>query len=114
VRKRKTLVLAAGGRWPDANGGFGMRFNWCKLDNRGGTNSVEFGLAANMTAGDASSGVIGSVSKGVCRVFNLAGPLTADGPGEDWPQEIYLVSASGTTVVLEIADHPIVDMSFAT
>lgn len=112
MRKRRAVVLAAAGRWPDASGGFGHAFNWIKIDNRG-SNAVEWGLAANMASGDLSS-VLGSVGAGKCRVFNVAGPLTEDGPAEDWPLEVFLVSSAGTTVVLEIADHPIVDMTFTT
>ncbi|OLE23436.1 MAG: hypothetical protein AUG49_15995 [Catenulispora sp. 13_1_20CM_3_70_7] len=109
MRKRRAIVLAAGGRWPDATGGFGMAFNWIKIDNRG-TASVDFSLAANPAAGDLSSTLL-TVPAGECRVFNLAGPFAAAGPGEDWPYEFYLVSATGTTVEVEIADHPIVDMT---
>lgn len=112
MRKRRAIVLAAGGRWPDATGGFGMAFNWLKVDNRG-ANAVDVALAANPAAGDLSSTLL-TVGAGKCRVFNVAGPRTEDSPGEDWPLEVYLVSASGTTVELEIADHPIVDMTFAT
>lgn len=113
MRKRVTITLAAGGRWPDANGGFGVRFNWVKVDNRGGSNPVDVGLNANPAAGDKIDTYL-TVSKGTVRVFNVAGPRSAEGPGEDWPDEINLVSASGTTLVLEVADHPIVDMVYAT
>ena len=112
MRKRTTVVLAAGGRWPDANGGFGVCFNWVRIDNRG-NNAVDMALAANPAAADLQSTYL-TVGSGKCRVFNVAGPRSEEGAQENWPDELFLVSASGTTVVVEIADHPIVDMTFAT
>jgi len=112
MRKRQAIVLAAAGRWPDAGGGFGVRFNWVKVDNRG-SNAVDVALSGTPTAGDKVDTLL-TVGGGKVRVFNVAGPKQAEGPAEDWPDEINLVSASGTTVVLEVADHPIVDMDFAT
>lgn len=112
MRKRKAIVLAANGRWPDAGGGFDVPFNWLKVDNRGSA-SVDVSLAANPTAGDLLSTLF-TVGNGKVRVMNLAGPHKPGETQEDWPDAVFLVSASGTTVLLEIADHPIVDMDFAT
>lgn len=113
MRQRFALVLAAGGRWPGADGGHNLpQFNWAKVDNKG-TGSVDVSLNANPTAGDKVDTML-TVPAGVCRVFNVGGPKT--GGSEDpsgsgsWPQELFLVSAAGTTVYLEIADHPIVDL----
>lgn len=114
MRKRFAILLAANGRWPDAQtGGIGFPFNWVKVDNRG-SNAVDVGLNAGPTAGDKIDTLL-TVGTGKVRVFNVAGPKNADGSNtEDWPDQVYLVSASGTTLLLEVADHPIVDMDFAT
>ena|SRR5215472_5101382 len=113
MRIRRAITLAGGGRWPDAAGGFGVRFNWVKVDNRG-SNAVDVALSATPAAGDKVDTLL-TVGAGKVRVFNVAGPKNADGTNtEDWPDEINLVSASGTNVVLEVADHPIVDFSLAT
>lgn len=113
MRKRLAVTIGANGRWPDAQGGFGVRFNWLLIDNRG-SNSVDVSLSANPTAGDHKNTLF-TVGSGKVRVKNVAGPLGQDGkPGEDWPEEVYLVSTAGSDVEIEVADHPIVDMSFAT
>jgi hypothetical protein len=110
VRKRQPITLAAGGRWPDAGGGFGVRFNWVKIDNKG-SNVVGFALSPMPVAGDKID-ELGEVAAGKCRVFNVAGPKEQG--DEDWPDAIYLVSASGTNLVLEVSDCPIVDMTYST
>jgi len=114
VRKRFALTLAANGRWPDAQtGGIGFCFNWVKVDNRG-SGPVDVGLNAMPASGDKIDTYL-TVGNGKMRVFNVAGPKNADGTNtEDWPDQVYLVSANGTTLLLEVADHPIVDMTFAT
>lgn len=113
MRKRVAIVLAAGGRWPDAGGDLGVPFNWILIDNRG-SNAVDVALSATPAAGDKVDTLF-TVGSGKVRVKNVAGPRNADGSrSEDWPYEVHLVSASGTTLVLEIADHPIVDMVFTT
>lgn len=112
MRKRVAVVLAAGGRWPDAGGGFGVRFNWVKIDNKG-SNAVDVGLTGMPAAGDKIDTLF-TVGAGKVRVLNVCGPWHIEGDQDDWPDSISLVSASGTTLVLEIADHPIVDMIFAT
>lgn len=112
MRKRLPITLAAGGRWPDAGGGFGVRFNWIKIDNKGSA-SVDVALSANPAAGDKIDTLF-TVASGKVRVLNVAGPRGIPGDPDDWPDEVKLVSTSGTTLVLEIADHPIVDMVFAT
>lgn len=111
MRKRKAITLAAGGRWPDQEGGFGVPFNWVKIDNRG-SNAVDFALSGTPTAGDKIDTLL-TVGAGKCRVFNVAGPKGGD-EQEDWPDELKLISTSGTTLELEIADHPIVDLTLAT
>jgi len=114
VRKRFAVTLAAGGRWPDGQtGGIGFCFNWVKVDNKG-SNAVDLGLNAGPTAADKIDTYL-TVGGGKSRVFNVAGPKNSDGTNtEDWPDQVYLVSASGTTLLLEVADHPIVDMVYAT
>lgn len=114
MRKRFAITLAANGRWPDAQtGGIGFPFNWVKVDNRGSA-SVDVGLNANPGAGDKIDTLL-TVGNGKVRTFNVAGPKQPDGTNmEDWPNQVYLVSASGTTLLLEVSDHPIVDMDFAT
>lgn len=117
MRERYPIVLAAGGRWPDAQSGANLpKFNWILIDNKG-SNAVDVALSANPTAGDKVD-VLFTVGAGKTRVKNVAGPHPpgSDTPdaGEGWPDQLHLVSASGTTVVIEIADHPIVDMTFAT
>lgn len=110
MRKRIPITLAAGGRWPDAGGDLGVPFNWMLLDNKG-SNSVDVALSGTPTAGDKIDTLF-TVSAGKCRVKNVAGPKGGD-EEEDWPREVKLVSTGGTTLLLEIADHPIVDMTFA-
>jgi hypothetical protein len=114
VRKRVAITLAAGGRWPDAGGGLGVCFNWLKIDNRG-SNAVDVALSATPTAGDKIDTLF-TVGAGKVRCLNVAGPQRAQNAGDpdDWPDAVYLVSASGTTLVLELADHPIVDQVLST
>lgn len=116
MRKRFAITLAANGRWPDATvSGPGFRFNWVKIDNRGAA-SVDVGFNAGPTAGDKIDTLM-TVGNGKVRVFNISGPLRKpDGTQseEEWVDQIYLVSAAGTTLILEVADHPIVDMVYAT
>lgn len=113
MRKRFAITLAANGRWPDGQtGGIGFLFNWVKVDNRGSA-SVDVALSAKPSAGDQIDTLL-TVGNGKVRVFNIAAPRVKDEPCDDWPDQIYLVSASGTTLILEVADHPIVDMDFAT
>lgn len=113
MRKRLAITLAAGGRWPDSGGGFGVPFNWILIDNKG-SNSVDVALSGTPTAGDKID-TLYTVGSGKVRVKNVAGPRSSDDQEqEDWPDEVRLVSASGTTLVLEVADYPIVDMIFAT
>ena len=110
MRKRTAMTLAAGGRWPDAGGGFGVRFNWIKVDNRG-SNAVDVALSATPASADKID-TLCTVGAGKVRVFNVAGPKEQG--DEDWPDAVYLVSSAGTTVVLEVSDCPIVDMTYAT
>lgn len=117
MRKRYFVTLAAGGRWPDIEDNVPrVPFNWLLVDNRG-SNSVDVTLNPGSAAGDKSD-TLCTVGNGKVRVKNLAGPHPpgSDHPdaGEGWPHEVHLVSASGTTVVVEIADHPIVDIESAT
>lgn len=117
MRKRYPVTLVAGGRWPDVGDGISFpRFNWCLIDNKG-TNAVDVSLNANPAAGDKIDTLF-TVAGGKVRVKNVAGPHApgSDTPdaGEGWPNQLFLVSASGTTVLVEVADHPIVDMEFAT
>ena len=117
MRRRYAVTLAAGGRWPDVGDSLSMpRFNWVKIDNKGSA-SVDVSLNANPTAGDKIDTLF-TVGNGKVRTLNVAGPHPpgSDHPdaGEGWPDIVHLVSASGTTVVVELADHPIVDMEFAT
>jgi len=119
MRKRFPILLAANGRWPDAGtGGIGFTFTWAKIDNRG-SNPVTVGLNANVTAGDLMDSYM-TVAGGKVRVFNLSGPKHTSEhqdqlpTGENAVNQIYLVSALGTTLFLEVADYPIVDMVFAT
>ena len=119
MRQRYAVTLAAGGRWPDASAGGGVNlppFNWVKIDNKG-SNAVDVGLNANPTAGDKIDTLL-TVKAAAVRVFNVGGPVPpgSDHPdaGDSWPQELHLVSASGTTLLVEISDHPIIDMVFST
>lgn len=113
MRKRFAILLAANGRWPDAQtGSIGFPFNWVKIDNKGSA-SVDVGFSGNPSAGDKIDTYM-TVSNGKVRVFNVAGPRVDGKPCDDWPTELHLVSASGTTVVVEVADDPIVDVTFAT
>lgn len=113
MRKRLPITLAAGGRWPDSGGGFGVPFNWLKIDNRG-SGAVDGALSANPQAGDKVDTLF-TVAAGKVRVLNLAGPRgSGDDTEEEWPSELRLVSTAGTNLVVEIADCPIVDMVFTT
>ncbi|HEX6476679.1 MAG TPA: hypothetical protein VF005_05345, partial [Acidimicrobiales bacterium] len=81
------------------------------------SNSVDFGLSSKPASGDHID-TYGTVSAGKCRVFNVSGPLKGapdpENSGENEINQVYLVSTAGTDVVLEVADHPIVDMTFPT
>lgn len=117
MRQRFAFTLSAGGRWPEADSGRNLPpFNWVKIDNRG-SNAVDVALSGNPAAADKVDTIM-TVGSGKVRVFNVAGPAPprADAPdgGEAWPQELHLVSAAGTSLVVEIADHPIVDLVLAT
>ena len=114
MRKRFAVTLAAGGRWPDGQtGGIGFCFNWILVDNKGAA-AVDVGLNASPAAGDKIDTLF-TVGAGKVRTKNVAGPKNADGSNtEDWPDQVYLVSATGTTLLLEVADHPICDFTFAT
>ena len=119
MRQRYAVTLAAGGRWPDASAGGGVnlpRFNWVKVDNKG-SNAADVALNANPAAGDKIDTLL-TVGAGKVRVFNVGGPHPpgSDHPdaGDSWPQELHIVSTSGTTLLIEIADHPIVDLVSAT
>lgn len=121
MRKRFPITLVAGGKWPDAaTGGIGFYFNWVKVDNKG-ANAVDLSLAPAQAQGDLVNNYA-SISAGKVRVFNLASARrgTPDDEdidkGEDWPDQVYLVCAiaGGTTVLLEVADHPLVDLSNVT
>lgn len=111
MRQRFYVTLGAGGRWPDAVGGNNLpAFNWVKVDNRG-AGAVTVGLNPQPGASDALDYLL-QVPAGVCRVFNVAGANrdVSDDPGNAWPSELHLVSSAGSTVMVEIADHPIVDL----
>jgi hypothetical protein len=114
MRKRFAIVLAAAGRWPDAQtGGIGFPFNWVKVDNKG-SGALDLALSATPAAGDKVD-TYATIAAGKSRVFNVAGPRNPDGTlSEDWPDQVYLVSTNGTTLLLEVADHPIVDMTYTT
>lgn len=115
MRQRFPVTLGANGRWPDTSSGVNLpRFNWLKIDNRGSA-SVDVALSANPAAGDKIDTLF-TVSNGKVRVMNVAGPTDggAEDPSNAWPKQLHLVSTSGTTVVIEIADHPIVDLVLAT
>jgi len=115
VRRRYPVTLAAGGRWPDVGDAIGLpRFNWVLVDNKG-SNPVDVGL--NPPSPGDKTDVLFTVQGGRCRVKNVAGPHPpgSDTPdaGEGWPNQLFLVSSQGTTVEIEVADHPIVDMALA-
>jgi hypothetical protein len=115
MRQRYPVVLAANGRWPDASQGINLKpFNWLLIDNKG-ANPVDVALSGNPAAGDKIDTLF-TVSGGKVRVKNLGGPTNGgqDDPSNAWPQELHLVSTLGTTVVVELADHPIVDLTFPT
>lgn len=115
MRKRFQVVLLANGQWPDAQtGGIGFQFNWVKVDNRG-TGKVDLGLSPLQVQADLVAGLM-TVSGGKVRVFNLGGAKRPDGTWpDDVPDQVYLkADNSGTTVVLEVADEPIVDLVSAT
>jgi hypothetical protein len=105
LRQRFPITLAAAGRWPASDQGRNLpAFNWIKIDNRG-SGSVDFGLAANPHSGDLLD-TLGTVAPGKVRVFNVE-PHNAP---TKWPRELFLVSAAGTTLMVEISDQVIVDM----
>lgn len=117
MRQRYPVVLAAGGRWPTAaEGGTIRRFCWLKVDNKG-SNAVSVSLNANFNPGDKAD-ELAEVGAGKCRILNVAGPHPpgSNHPDADdaWPDQVYLASVSGTTVVVEVDQFPIVDMTFAT
>jgi len=113
MRKSWRVVLAAGGTWPDAGTpGPNCPFNWVLVDNQGGSNSVAVGW--ELPAGSATP--YKTVKPNSVRVFNCGAPRphAADDPHPSWPEKLYLSSASGTTVVVEVADYPLVDLISVT
>ena len=114
MRKRYVVQLAASGKWPDAGvSSIGFPFNWVKVDNRGATD-VDVSLTPPGIQGDLATNYL-TVKTGKVRVFNLAGPKNSDDtPYDEWPNQIWLVCGSGgsSTVMLEVADCPIVDMEY--
>lgn len=116
MRERYYWTASAGGaRWPDDVGGLNLPpFNWVKIDNRG-ANDVTVGVT-NPAVGDDMTYLV-KVKSGKTRVFNIAGPERMEtegeaGPSLNWSQtlDILCAAAGATTLLIEIADHPIVDM----
>jgi hypothetical protein len=109
VRQRFRFTLAAAGRWPDADGGRNLpKFNWVRIDNRG-ANPVVVGL--NAQPGNDQIDFIASVSAGKVRVFNVGPPAERIQDSSDaWPDELHLFSVLGTTLEIDIADYPLVDL----
>jgi hypothetical protein len=111
VRQRFAwLASAANARWPDDIGGINLpAFNWVRIDNRGANDVV-------VAFGNPSSSDMDydrKVKAGQVRTFNIAGP-NRDEKEDAWSQELHLQALSGvTTVMIEIADHPIVDLPYA-
>jgi hypothetical protein len=82
-------------------------FNWCKVDNRG-AGDVAVGFASTVQAASGIDYYL-QVRAGQVRVFNLGGPKNGD-DSDHWPNRLFLRAIAATTVLVEIADHPIVDL----
>lgn len=106
MRQRYFWAAAAAARWPDDVGGQPVPpFNWIKIDNRGASD-VEVGLANPSTS---HVDYIAKVKTGKSRIFNIAGPDRED-RDDPWAQELHLNAEGATSVMIEVSDHPIVDM----
>lgn len=99
---------AAGQVWPGPKDQpIPAPFNWVKIDNRG-PSSLSVGWTASVQASVATDYYL-TVPPGSTRVFNVAGPKNGD-DSDAWPTRLFLVAAANTTALIEIADHPIVDL----
>lgn len=113
MRKRWAFALGAGQRWPDIaqeTGGIGAMgaFNWVRIENRDTANPVL--VLKGQDAGDYDR----EVGAGKVRVFNVAGPMHRPELEDVWWTSLYVTSAAGASaVVVEISDHPIVDLTWA-
>ncbi len=99
---------AAGQVWPGpADQAIPAAFNWVKIDNRG-AGAVAVGFTS--TVQDVGTDEYLRVPAGGVRVFNVAGPKNGD-DSDAWPGRLFLRAVAATTVLVELADHPIVDLS---
>jgi hypothetical protein len=100
---------AAGQAWPGpGDQQITVPFNWVKIDNRGaGGVAVGFNNALVNQAG--LSDYYLTVSAGKVRVFNVGGPKNGE-DSDNWPNKLVVKAVAATTVLIEIADHPIVDL----
>jgi hypothetical protein len=106
MRSRFFWAPTAAARWPDDVAGNNMpAFNWIKIDNRGAAD-VEVGLSNPSTS---HVDYIAKVKAGKARILNIAGPDRSD-TDDQWSQELHLNAEGATSVMIEISDHPIVDM----
>lgn len=99
---------AAGQTWPGpADQPIPGPFNWVRIDNKG-AGDVVVGWASTVAQGTLTD-YDRKVSAGKTRVFNVAGPK--NGQDDDaWPQRLFVRAVAATTVQIELADHPIVDL----
>jgi len=98
----------AGQTWPGpADQPIPGPFNWVRIDNRG---AGDVALGFTPTFGQSSlTDYDRKVSAGKVRVFNVAGPENGE-DSDAWPNKLFVRAVAATTVLIEIADHPIVDL----
>lgn len=85
-------------------------FNWAKVDNRG-AGDLWVGFAA--TVQNVATDYYLQVRAGTVRVFNLGGPKNGD-DSDAWPNRLFVRAVAATTALIEIADHPLVDLQAVT
>lgn len=120
MRQFRAFNIPAGGRWPEGAGGAGgggwelPPFNWIRIHHRSPTNTA--GLVVSIDGSPISSETLDLAwdiwLPGESRVRNISGP---DRHLERWPDALYLLNldpVNRALGVIEVADHPIVDIGF--
>lgn len=118
MRQYTGFLLPSGAVWPQsvagqAGGGSGggginfVRFNWVRIHNRGASDVIVDTAAIPQNLSNLYREI---VYAGQRRVFNFGGDK------DDWPQELHIlnIGAVTTTIFVEIADSPIVDIGPST
>lgn len=109
MRLRFTFApTAAGQAWPGPQDQpIPAPFNWVRIDNKGAGNVV-VGWSNTVAQGTLTD-YDRLISAGKVRVFNVGGPKNGE-DSDAWPNRLVVKAVAATTVQIEIADHPIVDL----